>query len=108
MMGHGLLPPTRKGASADSKPAIARIASDGGASQALLAMTASRYGSAFPRRDLARVMLELTLERIEGAGNAGRTMHPQPRAQSVESTRVSHHRYAETADIPCAMVLTVT
>src|SRR5438445_6225852 len=37
MMGHGLLPPTRKGASADSKPAIARIASDGGSSQALLA-----------------------------------------------------------------------
>jgi hypothetical protein len=34
-----LLPPTRKGASADSKPAIARIASDGGSSLALLAMT---------------------------------------------------------------------
>jgi hypothetical protein len=28
----GLLPPTRKGASADSKPAIARTASDGGSS----------------------------------------------------------------------------
>jgi hypothetical protein len=36
---HGLLPPTRKSASADSKRAIARTASDGGSSLTLLAMT---------------------------------------------------------------------
>jgi len=35
----GLLPPTRKNASADSKRAIARKASDGGSSLTLLAMT---------------------------------------------------------------------
>jgi hypothetical protein len=35
---HELVPPTRKGASADSKPIIARIASDGGSSYLLLAM----------------------------------------------------------------------
>jgi hypothetical protein len=40
---NGLLPPTRKGASADSKPAIARIASDGGSSRALLAMTKNQF-----------------------------------------------------------------
>jgi hypothetical protein len=37
-----LLPPTRKGASADSKPAIARIASDGGSELTLLARTISQ------------------------------------------------------------------
>ena len=43
----GLLPPTRKSASADSKPAIARE-SDGGSSQALLAMTGSVNPSPLP------------------------------------------------------------
>jgi hypothetical protein len=43
---------------------------------------------------------------MEGAGNAGWLEHPQPRAQSVGSTRVSHHRYPGTPGIPCAMVLT--
>jgi hypothetical protein len=43
---------------------------------------------------------------IEGAGNAGCLQHPQPRAQKVGSTRVSHHRYPGTPGIPCAMVLT--
>jgi hypothetical protein len=32
--------------------------------------------------------------------------HPQPRAQSEESTRVSHHRFTGTPGISCAMVLT--
>jgi hypothetical protein len=43
---------------------------------------------------------------MEGAGNAGCLQHPQPRAQRVGSTRVSHHRYPGTPGIPCAMVLT--
>jgi|HubBroStandDraft_5_1064220.scaffolds.fasta_scaffold699113_2 hypothetical protein len=29
-------------------------------------------------------------------------------ARSEESTRVSHHRYVASSDIPCAMVLTVS
>src|SRR6266481_7548843 len=51
---NGLLPPTRKGASADSKPAIARIASDGGSSLMLLAMTA-RHSFAISRLDMPEV-----------------------------------------------------
>ncbi len=35
-----------------------------------------------------------------GAGNAGCRLHPQPRAQSVESTRVSHHGRTGTPGIP--------
>src|ERR1700729_2445353 len=42
----------------------------------------------------------------EGAGKAGCPLHPQPRVQSVESTRVRHHRSTGTPGLPCAMVLT--
>jgi hypothetical protein len=47
-------------------------------------------------------------QQTEGAGKAGCPLHPQPRAQSVGSTRVSHHRYPGTPGLPCAMVLTVS
>ena len=40
--------------------------------------------------DLREVYLNFPPSEIEGAGNAGRPMRPQPRV-SVESTRVSHH-----------------
>jgi hypothetical protein len=36
----------------------------------------------------------------EGVGNAGCPLHPQPRARSVESTRVSHHEFTGTPGIP--------
>ena len=39
----------------------------------------------------------------EGAGNAGRLAAPAASRTKVESTRVSHHRSAETHGIPCAM-----
>jgi len=42
--------------------------------------------------DSARAVRELPPRKTEGAGKAGCPMHPQPRVQSVESTRVSHHR----------------
>src|SRR5258708_7058505 len=48
----GLLPPTRNGASADSKPDIARGASDGGSSLTLLAMTGRTLRLALIRRNL--------------------------------------------------------
>ena len=32
----------------------------------------------------------------EGAGNAGCSLHPQPRTQSKKAHECSHHRYAET------------
>jgi hypothetical protein len=44
-----------------------------------------------------------------GAGNAGRSTRPQPRVQSVESTRVRHHGCAEiTRHSRTRMVLTVS
>jgi hypothetical protein len=43
-----------------------------------------------------------------GAGKAGCPLHPQPRVQRVESTRVRHHRSTGTPGLPCTMVLTVS
>src|SRR6266702_1778547 len=68
-------------------------------------MTIEERASAFPRRDAPELLAEPP-SKIEGAGKAGCSLHPQPRAQSVESTRVSHHRFAEQSSLPSAMVLT--
>src|SRR5580698_8988423 len=46
--------------------------------------------------DTPRFCIDKVPRKIEGAGNAGCTPHPRPRVQSEISTRVSHHRYAET------------
>jgi hypothetical protein len=40
------------------------------------------------------------LRPAKGVGNAGCPLHPQPRAQSVDSTRVSHHGRTGTPGIP--------
>jgi hypothetical protein len=69
-------------------------------------MTIEERGSAIPRRDAPEVCMKFALRKTEGAGNAGCPLHPQPRVQSVESTRVSHHRFTGTPGISCAMVLT--
>ena len=50
---------------------------------------------------------QITLEKQEGAGNAGCALHPRPRVQQ-KNTRVSNHRYTASTGIPCAMVLTVS
>jgi hypothetical protein len=81
--------------------------------------TRRRHGAYRPRRSaIARCAISRSAPRQvrprqcrpapEGAGNAGCPLHPQPRAQRVESTRVSHHRFTGTPGIPCAMVLTVS
>ena len=44
----------------------------------------------FSRRDAPELVHEIFRPK-EGVGNAGCPLHPQPRACSVESTRVSHH-----------------
>jgi hypothetical protein len=46
------------------------------------------------------------LEKSEGAGNAGRSMHPQPRVQNEKAHEHSHHGHTGTPGIPYAMVLT--
>jgi hypothetical protein len=50
-----------------------------------------RHTSAFPRHGFVRALsLDSSPLSSEGAGNAGRSMRPQPRVV-VENTRVSHH-----------------
>ena len=55
---------------------------------------------AFPRRDAPELCRNRSPRKTEGVGNAECPLHPQPRVQSVESTRVSHHRFAGTPGIP--------
>src|SRR5438477_3609782 len=55
------------------------------------------HTSAFSRRENARALPTTTLEKIEGAGNAGCALHPQSRVQKVKSTRGSHHRFTGAA-----------
>jgi hypothetical protein len=66
----------------------------------------TRYAPAISRRDAPELCKSLLPLITEGAGNAGCPLHPQPRVQSVESTRVSHHRFTGTPGISCAVVLT--
>jgi hypothetical protein len=49
-------------------------------------MLGGRHTAAISRRENARVLPATTLDR-EGAGNAGRLMHPQSRVQKIKSTR---------------------
>ena len=53
-----------------------------------------------------RLARRLSLSRTEGAGKAGRLMHPQPRMQNEKAHERSHYRFARTPGLPCAMVLT--
>ena len=49
----------------------------------------------------------LSLEKTEGAGNAGcRSPHPRPRVRLEKAHECSHHRSSQSTGIPCAMVLT--
>src|SRR2546421_7160113 len=67
-----------------------------------------KHTSALSRRENARALPITTLEKIEGAGNAGCALHPQSRVQKVKSTRGSHHRFTGADRLPRAMVLTVS
>jgi hypothetical protein len=55
-------------------------------------------GIAVPSRGAARPSCECrhATRKLEGAGNAGCTMHPQPCVQRVKAHKRSYHRYAET------------
>jgi hypothetical protein len=44
--------------------------------------------SAFSRRNTSELCVNLSLKKIEGAGNAGCSLHPQPRARNKERTSV--------------------
>jgi hypothetical protein len=46
---------------------------------------------AFSRRDAPELCKTMSLEKSEGAGNAGRSMRPQPRVQMKKAHEHSHH-----------------
>ena len=52
--------------------------------------------------------MNLSPELSEGAGNAGRTMHPQPRMQNKKAYELVTTVTPDTPGIPYAMVLTVS
>jgi hypothetical protein len=62
-----------------------------------------------PSRDATRPRFcNVPPRKSEGVGNAGCPLHPQPRVQKVESTRVSTADTPEHPAFPHAMVLTVS
>src|SRR6478609_8264699 len=61
---------------------------------------------AFSRRIASEVCLQLfALDRKEGAGNAGCTLHPRSHVQWVEECAHEHTGQRRQSDIPCAMAL---
>jgi hypothetical protein len=50
----------------------------------------------FPRHDLPGFCIGIVPPTSEGAGNAGRWLHPQPRLQGKKANEHSHYRFAET------------
>jgi hypothetical protein len=68
----------------------------------------SRIRVRVPAAQRARVVHEPSPKKSEGVGNAGCPLHPQPRVQKVESTRVSTADTPEHPAFPHAMVLTVS
>ena len=70
---------------------------------------ARRRAFAIPRRDASEFWQELRPEKSEGAGNAGRSMHPQPRVRNkIKHTSVVTTVTPESPGIPRAMVLRLT
>src|SRR5258706_6615753 len=56
----------------------------------------SRCESAISRRDTPEACVHLSPSKSEGAGNAGRSMHPQPRVQMKKAHERSHHGHTGT------------
>ena len=63
--------------------------------------------SAFPRHDLPE-FCQTSPQNSEGAGNAGRPMHPQPRVRVKKARELVTTVTPESPGIPRAMVLTVS
>jgi hypothetical protein len=99
----GLLPPTHKGASADSKPAIARIASDGGSSLALLAITAAR-AAAFPQRGSRPSCCTNYPQKDRGRRESRVLAAPIASHATKKRTSVVATGSPKQSGLPCAMV----
>jgi hypothetical protein len=65
-----------------------------------------QYTFAFPRRNTPELCMNF--RPIEGAGNAGRPMRPQPRVRNKKHTSVVTTVTPVSPGIPRAMVLTVS
>src|ERR1700691_2232799 len=73
----------------------------------LLAMTAGHTSASSPR-DAPEFCVFLRAPKKQRAQGKPGARCTRSRACSVESTRVSHHRFTGTPGLPCAMVLTVS
>src|SRR5438445_2707265 len=54
------------------------------------------HTSAFSRRHVPELCIKHVPRKIEGAGKAGCSPHPQPRTQTKKAHERSRHRFAET------------
>ena len=67
-------------------------------------MTAERQDTAFSRRDAPELCVVLDPPLTEGAGKAGRRLHPRPPVQQKARESGNHRFNRTTAGFPCAMV----
>ena len=67
--------------------------------------TANRHARSFPAAESARAVHERAPLK-EGAGKAGRRMHPQPRVQVKKAHEQVTTGSPDRSGLPCAMVLT--
>jgi hypothetical protein len=74
------------------------------ASARLSGTTVGKHDSSSPRHEMPELCIIVAPPPIEGAGNAGASIAPAALRANEKSTQASHHRYAETTGIPCAMV----
>jgi hypothetical protein len=66
------------------------------------------HGFAFSRRDAPEECMIRSPKKTEGAGKAGCSMHPQPRAQRWKAHELVTTGSPSSSGLPCAMVLTVS
>ncbi len=102
--------PSLNTVSASASEAIQNLSMEGfwiASSLALLAMTVNKTHRRILAAAFTRVLRQHRPSwRIEGAGNAGCTLHPRSRVQvSAKESAHEHTGEAEASGIPCAMAL---
>jgi hypothetical protein len=68
----------------------------------------TRHASAFSQHEMPKGCNNRPPNKKEGAGNAGRTMHPQPRVRIGKAHELVTTGSPKRSGIPCTMVLTVS
>ena len=98
---------TKSGLGHDGAPVMFNINISGYGFRARCFASPRNDGGGFPEMTAFRILATAcvrvlsstcSLLRSEGAGKAGRRMHPQPRVRAMEAHECSHHRF--TANVP--------